>query len=185
MNTLYRAIQHRIPARQHGAALIIGLVLLISLTVVGVGVLSTTSLEQRMAGNMTDLNLAFNAAETAGRAFAARVRTGNFTDPINVCQGLSGCYGNIGVLNKNWWDSADSSWWDSNALALDSLINDPVKGVKTQPKLVVETIKHRTYSAVRGFRPNTEGVHYLSITSRGTGASDKTEVIIQQVIVKR
>lgn len=69
-NTTMSADLGTLPQSQSGVALIIGLVLLITLTILGIGTLSTTSLEQRMAGNMGDLNLAFNAAETAGQCYA-------------------------------------------------------------------------------------------------------------------
>ena len=53
--------------KQAGSALIVSLVILLLLTLIGVTAMSTTSLEERMAGNNRDENIAFQAAETAAR----------------------------------------------------------------------------------------------------------------------
>jgi Tfp pilus assembly protein PilX len=57
----------RCPARQRGAALVVGLVLLVVITLVGVGAMQTTTLQEKMAGNLRDSNLSFQAAEAALR----------------------------------------------------------------------------------------------------------------------
>ncbi len=54
--------------RAAGAALAIALVFLLVLTIVGVTAMRTTIMEERMAGNLRDYNLAFQAAEQALRA---------------------------------------------------------------------------------------------------------------------
>jgi len=176
------------PTKQRGAVLIIGLVLLVSLTIVGIGVLGTTSLEQRMAGNMTDLNLAFNAAETAGRAFTARIRNGNFKKSA-ICQGLGGvgCTAEI-IPSANWSYTADNNWWQANSLVLDSnLIDQPIEGVYAQPRIIIVPLRHVGYTKVKGGTTGygLDGLMYVSVISRGKGASNDTEVIIQQVIAKR
>lgn len=182
----YHHVINRPAAGQHGAALIIGLVLLISLTVVGVSLLSTTSLEQRMAGNMADMNLAFNSAETATRAFSAFVRDGNHENVEAVCQGFASCYPFEGRLEANWWDKVDKNWWENNAQVLDSrLLADRVLGVKNQPRLAVQVMKRVSYSLVRGHEQKSDTIAYIAVTSRGTGSSDDTDVIVEQMITKR
>lgn len=54
--------------RQKGAVLLISLIFLILLTLIGVTAMQTTTLQERMAGNVRDLNLAFQASEAALRA---------------------------------------------------------------------------------------------------------------------
>src|SRR3989339_13461 len=53
--------------RQSGAALVIGLIILVLVTLLGVTAMRTTSLEERMAGQSRDSGLAFQAAEAALR----------------------------------------------------------------------------------------------------------------------
>lgn len=50
-------------AHQHGAALVMSLVILLILTILGISAMGTSSLEQKMAGNMQEQNRAFQAAE--------------------------------------------------------------------------------------------------------------------------
>lgn len=177
--------KYTLPARQNGAALIIGLVLLISLTIVGVGVLSTTSLEQRMAGNMTDLNLAFNSSETAGRVFSIQV-SNIVGDLESICQNIgSGCISSN--LDENWWENADSKWWSDNAIDLSNnlLSGKEINSVHQQPQIVVEHERRATYTQVRGTAYQTPGLHFIRLTSRGTGASKNTEVVVQQIVTKQ
>ena len=66
----------RSPARQKGAALIVGLVLLLVLTVLGVSGITMATLELEMTGNMQAAEYAFQAAETGlDRALASPVDT--------------------------------------------------------------------------------------------------------------
>lgn len=50
---------------QRGAALAVGLIFLLVLTILGVSSLSTTSLEEKMAGNLQEKSRAFQTAEAA------------------------------------------------------------------------------------------------------------------------
>ena len=53
------------PDRQTGATLAISLVLLTIATLVGIVAMQGTTLQEKMAGNLRDSNLAFQAAESA------------------------------------------------------------------------------------------------------------------------
>ncbi|MEL7451569.1 MAG: PilX N-terminal domain-containing pilus assembly protein, partial [Pseudomonadota bacterium] len=59
-----RPFKQRLPGRQRGAALIIGLVLLMMLTVLTVSGMRAATLEITMAGNVQYAQNAFQAAET-------------------------------------------------------------------------------------------------------------------------
>jgi type IV pilus assembly protein PilX len=50
---------------QHGAVLIMALIFMVLLMILGAGAVDTVVLEERMAGNMRDKNLSFQAAEAA------------------------------------------------------------------------------------------------------------------------
>ncbi len=59
---------------QRGTVLVIALILLLVLTILGVSGMRGTTMEERMAGNMRDQSLGFQAAESALRAGEAHVR---------------------------------------------------------------------------------------------------------------
>ena len=56
-----------LPGRQRGAALVIGLILLLILTVLGVSGLGTSAVEVRIADNNKQKEYAFQSAESASR----------------------------------------------------------------------------------------------------------------------
>ena len=65
-----------LPARERGAALFVGLVLLLVMTVLGVSGMSTATLELAMAGNAQAQQDAFQAAETG---IDIAISSGDFT----------------------------------------------------------------------------------------------------------
>lgn len=58
---------HPAPRSQRGAILVVALMFLVLLTIVGVSSISSTTLEEKMAGNARDQQIAFQAAESALR----------------------------------------------------------------------------------------------------------------------
>jgi type IV pilus assembly protein PilX len=71
-----------VSADQSGAVLIISLIMLLLLTLIGASSMQTTTLEEKMAGNMRDRNIAFQAAESALRDAEQDIR-GIGTTPRN------------------------------------------------------------------------------------------------------
>lgn len=53
---------------QKGATLVVALIILLLMTIIGTVAMQGTTLEERMAGNTRDMNLAFQASEAALRA---------------------------------------------------------------------------------------------------------------------
>ena len=73
------------PAHQQGAALVVGLVLLMVLTVLGISTMRTATLEATMAGNAQFQERAFRLAETGVDVTLAGVAAG--VVPINTTVG--------------------------------------------------------------------------------------------------
>lgn len=57
----------QIPQRQQGATLVISLIFLVLLTLIGVTAMQSTILQERMAGNSRERNIAFQASEISLR----------------------------------------------------------------------------------------------------------------------
>ncbi|MEW6176401.1 PilX N-terminal domain-containing pilus assembly protein [Stutzerimonas frequens] len=62
-------------SQERGAVLLVALVMLLLLTILGAAAMRDTNLQERMAGNMRDHNLAFQAAEAALRFAEQEVKT--------------------------------------------------------------------------------------------------------------
>ena len=69
-------------------ALIIGLVMLLLLTVIMISAVRVTSLEERLAGNLQNHNIAFQAAESALREAEAFIESGDAVfNPLRLSNG--------------------------------------------------------------------------------------------------
>src|SRR5262245_17897806 len=66
----------RLPGRQRGAALVVGMILLLVLTVLAISGMNTATLELQMAGNAQYGQNAFQSAETG---IERAMRVGNYT----------------------------------------------------------------------------------------------------------
>lgn len=101
------------PRQSRGASLLVVLILLLVMTVLGLAILRSTVLEERMSANMFDRSLAFQAAETAlreGEALAALPATrANVPDPGEPCAGGL-CPTPDASEEDRWLDSAFGGW---------------------------------------------------------------------------
>ena len=69
MSSIHKNLNY--PDNQRGWVLVVGLVILVMLTILSMALMKTTRLEEKMAGATRDMNLSFQAAETALRAAEA------------------------------------------------------------------------------------------------------------------
>ena len=88
-----RASTHLPSGRQGGAALLIGLILLLIMTVLALSSSNVSIMQERMAGNVTQINLAFQNAERTLREIEQR-----------VAELADGGSGGLGVIPM-WGDS--------------------------------------------------------------------------------
>jgi len=94
MNPQLNYPTHRpIKSTQSGAVLIISLIMLLLLTIIGMASTQSTGLEEKMAGNSRDKNLAFQGAESALKAAENSLVTLP-TLPTFTGSGTSGYYNN-------------------------------------------------------------------------------------------
>lgn len=71
-------------SRQQGVALVVALILLVVITLVGLAGVRGTIMQQKMASNLYDRQVAFQTAEAGLRVAAARIAT-NPTDVARKC----------------------------------------------------------------------------------------------------
>jgi type IV pilus assembly protein PilX len=71
-----RTPTHRTGSHEQGAVLVVGLIILIVLTLLGVQAMRSNVSQERMASNMRERNVAFQAAEAA-------LRVGEFAGPFD------------------------------------------------------------------------------------------------------
>ena len=192
--------------QQRGAVLILGLALLVALTIVGVASMSNNTLQSRMAGNLVDSNLAFNAAETALRGFERKLDVNRPPLIKTSCQGetFDNTPGTPCVLkadssrvSSDWMQDTNHDWWTSpngGGLAFVSTYTGQYTAytggangqaiIKTAPRVIAEYQSSHRYSQVLDARNLQSGATYYRVTARGTGASDNSQAMIQQIVAR-
>ncbi len=172
-------------SRQEGATLIVSLLILIVLTLIGITSMSTSGLEEKMAGNSRDLNLAFQAAEAALKDAEEFINTG-ITSTTAFDGSTAGLYPPVTETNPPP-DYFDSAVWIS-ARNYSGII----EGVKAQPKYIIELVgTMRADNNDINIKPgygDSSGIGELTtfrITARGTGGTNEATVILQTYYAKR
>ena len=167
-------LQGRI-ADQSGAVLIISLIMLLLLMLIGTTSMQSTSLEEKMAGNSRDQNLAFQSAEAALRAGEARIET---LYALKMAGALPGafCNGTAGLFKKDDLgcleppQPEEATTWTDNTKSIT--YNTGSTLVATQPRYFI------TY--VSPYNPIPPGAPIVfTITARGTGGQNNTQVILR------
>ena len=156
------------PSPQRGVALITGLIFMVVLTLLVVAAMRTTILEEKMAGNTRDMNLAFQAGEAALRA----------GEQVLNCATLpafstTGAYLTVGSRDDNYWLSTHN--WTTSAVTYASVPS----GTAQAPAFVIEelaAVPTAGFSKKAG--PLTE-LGYYRVTARGVGANANTVVLVQ------
>lgn len=175
---------------QRGVALVMALVFLMLLTLLGVTSMGTSSLEEKMASNTRDRNLAFQAAETALLTAETWLST-KTSEPTPWPDTTKGLY-TPATGNTPVWDDTSISWTTSTALISYPCTADDstqsiassctsggrtsLSGVATQPKYIIEKM-----GPVDSAVPTT--IAYR-ITARGTGGSNAAVVMLQSTYVR-
>ena len=170
---------------QRGSILIISLMILVVLTMIGISSMSTSSLQERMAGNFRDRQIAFQAAEMT-LAYAEDYAK-NSINSSSVFNDTNGFYSEYkGPTNLNAYDS---TWWtDADSQALPTTIDQ----VRTQPRFIIEYRgdigqEEGTSVNISGYGESAGGgiISNFRVTVRATGLSDNTKVILQSNYGKR
>ncbi len=184
--------------RQNGAVLVVALIFLLILTILGVSSMRSTVLEEKMAGNMRDQSLAFQAAEAAlrdGEAFINTLAsTGGFKCQEKTGTGSSfpGCsYNGQFITGTNLNDILEQDPWNSTNgyVTASSTIN----GVSVQPRyfiihnadLVDEAKSSLNIGPGYGGIGAGKDVTTFAIVARGIGGTDKAPVILSTYYGKR
>jgi type IV pilus assembly protein PilX len=152
--------------RQRGATLIIALIFLVILALLGTTVATTNTMQERMASNTRNRDIAFQAAEYVLREAESNLTTGlNLTAlAFNGSNGLfleSAMPSGAGHAN-------DNAYWRGYAWTTGTNSRTPatnLAGVPAQPRYVVERL------------PTIVGTTYYRVTARGTGYNNSVVIL--------
>lgn len=177
---------HSDPAGQRGVALVMALVFLLLLTIIGITAMNTTSLEEKMANNVKDRNLAFQAAESALSLAENWIYT-QIGKPVFPNNG-SGLYVPETDATPIW---DDVNWSGSNVVTYPNTPTASGSGtlgkINTQPKYIIEDMGETQESGgslVTETKYKSKGTTIMRITARGTGGTDAAVVMLQSVYAR-
>jgi type IV pilus assembly protein PilX len=166
--------------QQRGAVLIVSMLLLLVLTILALGASQTTRLEERMAGNTRDIDMAFQASEAGLRAAEQYIAA---TPTLATCldSTSASCY----VLEQGHFSTIDlarqnEDWWRANGKAFGTPSTQEVVGVVEEPRYVIEEFQSVPFSLVAGFGPQPGKTHYKS-TAWSPGATDTSHAVVESV----
>lgn len=173
--------------KQRGSILIVSLMILVVLTMIGVSSMSTSSLQEQMAGNFRDRQIAFQAAEMT-LAYAEDFAKNSINSAsIFTDAGTGGYYTTYnGPTNLN---AFSSTWWTGTA---SQVLPTTISQVRNQPRFVIEFRgvigeSEGTDVNLGGYGVSAGGgaISNFRITVLATGLSDNTQVILQSNYGKR
>ncbi|WP_129778828.1 pilus assembly PilX family protein [Peristeroidobacter soli] len=168
--------------QQRGAVLIVSLLLLLVMTLLGLGASQSTRLQERMAGNQRDLELALQGAESALRAAEYQLRP-NMNVNERMCQTPSiDCVTFDSLLLNDSNMPLDlgkqiDQWWTDNSQIYEEAARFTT--LKQAPQYVNEY-----YGEVKDSL--TVGSSYINVvrdfyrsTGRSRGMTDSAQVVVQ------
>ncbi len=176
MKRLQRISSHR----QQGAVLVVSLLLLLVLTVLALTASQSTRLQERMAGNARDTDLAFQAAEAGLREAEARLDTlaaANGGRPTD-CGPDQNC--DVRQRSVDYIDFArDDDWWSTNGLEYGG-DEQQISGIVRDPEYHTEVWAEVRDTLTVG-RPGAAGTAFYVHTAKSLGGTDTATVVLQSV----
>ena len=167
-----------VKGKQSGAVLFVGLMMLLVMSLITVTSMQSSTLEIRMAGNTRDSLVALQTAEAALKAGEDLLEDGGLSLANFDDNGSDALYDNS---NDELWKII--SWTDINSKR--HIAFNP-SNVTTQPRYIVQHVSETQAAPkllVEGYGEGQAGqtIQLFRVTSRGTGGSDNTQVILQSL----
>ncbi len=179
--------------QQHGAVLIVSLIMLLIITLLGITGMETTVLEEKMAGNMRNKSTAFQAAESALRNGEMDIEASN----IPTLSFLATCTGGfcLPAATTPVWENTAIVNWTATTQTIDygsRLSAASIGGVAAQPKYILEKLDNPATaagqrfdaSAGAGYSTAAANEEVFRVTARGVGGTTVAIAMVQSIYKK-
>ena len=169
--------------RQAGVVMVIALVALLLLSLIGTTAMKSSTLQEKISGNMRDQDLAFQAAEAGLRNAEEFIESITTLAQFNNTAGLYQTGATPDVYNA--WPTTARSYADANFGNLGY--------VSTAPEYIIEirgTVEESINTSLNlsggyGVSSGTGDIFIFKIHARGTGQTDNSQVILRSNYAKR
>lgn len=169
----------RMRNKQRGAVLIVAMIFMVIMTLIGMAGIEVTGLEEKMAAQLRDRQMAFEAAEAAlldGEAYLESVVT------MPAFNGNDGLYTPKTDGTQNWDDWAALG---TSVRTMRSQIDDSSKKgfgqLSSYATYIIEELVASAPDDSKEVGKAIEQRRYYRITARAVGLSSSSEVILQSV----
>ncbi len=155
---------------QSGTVLMVSMIVLLLLSMIGISGSQTTNLEEKMAGNDYDRNIAFQAAEEA-------LRSGEIViDGLINLSSFDGTQNAVGRFSQSQRPdhTLNNTWNNSSAQAVRVM---PL--VATQPRFFIHYLGNQPSDPLD---PSSDPISIFRIVARGTGRKNTSRVLLQAYI---
>lgn len=161
---------------QRGITLVMTLIFLLLLTILGVTAISTSTLQEKMSGNLRDQDVAFQAAESALRGGEDSVNllaqaAGNRNPDSQI--NCTNCIWTIGMaqpLNDGWW----AFWKNEYGSSSKDLTQ-----VYADPSFIIEYGGFSKDNINIGGWTASQGLHYYRVTARAEGVTPTARAMLE------
>lgn len=178
---------------QRGAILVVSMVLLLVMTVLALGASQATRMQERMAGNLRDRDLAFQSAEAGLRTGERIIDNPALTVPPTPCSTPRCQVYELGTLTSNpahqpiaWWDA--NAWRYSTTESFSATSADAIRGpgmARTDPHFFIEEMEEVTDAlSIPPSGPPPSRIYYR-VTSAGEGGTASARVVLQSTFARR
>lgn len=166
---------------ERGAVLIAGLMILVILSLLGITTMQTSTIEEKMANNMGQRQIAFQAAESGLRS--AEAQMGGYVI-LPAFNGVNGLYQPTAVGTTPRWDTVN---WSSATesiqyQAADLTVTPALPEIKCIVEYVAEIADDGSNSIK--FKAKTTNRDMLRITSRGVSPNGRSVVMLQSTYLR-
>ena len=175
-STVRQSLNLRSPQHERGAVLVVSLIMLLIVTLIAVSSMQGTIMEEKMAGNTRDRNLAFQTAESSLR------EAETYVEGLASMGTFAGSGGLYGLTDSEPYYTDAATWNDT----LYHVVGSAPYGSYEAPRYFVKhyTTVKGTEGALNmsgyGDNKGTGDITIFNMTARSTGAStDSAEVILR------
>ncbi|RTE64356.1 hypothetical protein EH243_17725 [Amphritea opalescens] len=179
--------------QQGGATLIVALILMLIMGLMASTSMKTNVLQSRMAANMQDESIAFEAAETgltySEQWLGDQDSTPDLVEYSDLQTGLSDFVVDSRTSSQfkaQLLNLTTVGQWEKGTQPLTAFNADPLSSVSEQPRVSIELTEFIPDDKTQGYSyGGTTGISLFRHLSRSTGKSGESEVILQSEYGKR
>lgn len=165
------------PRSQGGAVLIVSMLLLLVMTVLAITASQATQMQERMAGNARDLDLAFQAGEAGIRAAETHIQRNIAPKRAAslICAQRDTCdaVGREDAIQD--YEHRSRAWWLANAHQMEQALSE----VSDKSRYVIERWADVPDTLTRGSSMQKSGTIYYVATSHAQGATGSAVAMME------